>query len=132
LDGYGVTTTDTLSQSVKIPSGCHASLTFYLHINTAETTTSIAYDKLTVKAGSTTLVTCSNLNTSYSQKTFSLSGYAGTTVTLIFTGTEDSQKQTSFVIDDTAVTSAEAGRTELGSQLRHNHGGWCCQVRAEQ
>ena len=106
LDGYGITTTDTLSQSVTIPSGCHASLTFYLHIDTAETTTSIAYDKLTVKAGSTTLATYSNLNhnTGYSQKTFSLSSYAGTTVTLTFTGTEDSQKQTSFVIDDTAVT----------------------------
>ena len=106
LDGYGVTTTDTLSQSVTIPAGCHASLTFYLHIDTAETTTSIAYDKLTVKAGSTTLVTYSNLNhnTGYSQKTISLSSYAGTTITLTFTGTEDSQKQTSFVIDDTAVT----------------------------
>ena len=38
LDGYGTTHTDTLSQSVTIPAGCHATLSFYLHIDTAETT----------------------------------------------------------------------------------------------
>ncbi|MER7186484.1 M4 family metallopeptidase, partial [Streptomyces hyaluromycini] len=63
LDGYGSTHTDTLSQSVTIPSGCTATtFTFYLHIDTAETTTSTQYDKLTVTAGSTTLATYSNLN----------------------------------------------------------------------
>ena len=45
-----------------IPAGCAATLTFYLHIDSAETTTSTQYDKLTVKAGSTTLATYSNLN----------------------------------------------------------------------
>src|SRR5438093_1496506 len=40
LDGYGSTHTDTLSQSVTIPSGCKATLTFYLHIDTSETTSS--------------------------------------------------------------------------------------------
>jgi len=34
---------------------------------------------------------------------FSLSGYAGQTITLKFTGSEDYELQTSFVIDDTAV-----------------------------
>lgn len=105
LDGYGVTRTDTLSQRVTIPAGCHASLSFYLHIDTAETTTSKKYDMLTVAANSTTLVTYSNLNhnSGYSLKTFDVSAYAGQTVTFTFTGTEDSQKQTSFVIDDTAL-----------------------------
>ena len=42
-----------------IPAGCAATLTFYLHIDTAETTTTTAYDKLTVKAGTTTLATYS-------------------------------------------------------------------------
>ena len=106
LDGYGVTHTDTLSQSVSIPAGCGATLTFYLHIDSAETTTSVQYDKLTVKAGSTTLATYSNLNkaSGYSQKSFNLSSFAGQTVTINFTGTEDSSLQTSFVIDDTALT----------------------------
>jgi Zn-dependent metalloprotease len=108
LDGYGSTHTDTLSQSVTIPSGCSATFTFYLHIDTAETTTSTQYDKLTVTAGSTTLATYSNLNAAsgYTQKSISLSSYAGSTVTLKFSGVEDSSLQTSFVVDDTAVTTS--------------------------
>ncbi|MFF4315516.1 M4 family metallopeptidase [Streptomyces sp. NPDC001507] len=108
LDGYGSTHTDTLSQSVTIPSGCTATtFTFYLHIDTAETTSSTQYDKLTVTAGSTTLATYSNLNAAsgYVQKSFSLGSYAGSTVTLKFSGVEDSSLQTSFVVDDTAVTT---------------------------
>jgi Zn-dependent metalloprotease len=108
LDGYGSTHTDTLSQSVTIPSGCKATLTFYLHIDTSETTTSTAYDKLTVTAGSTTLATYSNLNAAsgYTQKSFDLSSLAGSTVTLKFSGVEDSSLQTSFVVDDTALTTS--------------------------
>ncbi|GAA2483137.1 M4 family metallopeptidase [Streptomyces longisporus] len=107
LDGYGSTHTDTLSQSVTIPSGCKATLTFYLHIDTSETTSSVAYDKLTVTAGSKTLATYSNLNAAsgYTQKSFDLSSLAGSTVTLKFSGVEDSSLQTSFVVDDTALTT---------------------------
>ncbi|MEU2736070.1 putative Ig domain-containing protein, partial [Streptomyces sp. NPDC007095] len=108
LDGYGSSHTDTLSQSVTVPAGCKASFTFYLHIDTAETTRSTAYDKLTVTAGSTTLSTYSNLNAAsgYAQKTFDLSSFAGQTVTLKFSGVEDSSLQTSFVVDDTALTTS--------------------------
>ncbi|MFC8366085.1 putative Ig domain-containing protein [Streptomyces griseorubiginosus] len=107
LDGYGSAHTDTLSQSVTVPSGCKATFTFYLHIDTKETG-STAYDKLTVSAGSTTLATYSNVNAAsgYVQKSFDLSSYAGSTVTLKFSGVEDSSLQTSFVIDDTAVTTS--------------------------
>ncbi|PYC80855.1 hypothetical protein C7C46_11965 [Streptomyces tateyamensis] len=104
LDGYGSTHTDTLSQTVTIPAGCKATFSFWLHIDTAETG-STAYDKLTVAANTTTLATYSNVNaaTGYVQKSFDLSSYAGQSVTLKFTGTEDSSQQTSFVIDDTAL-----------------------------
>ncbi|MFF8596112.1 putative Ig domain-containing protein [Streptomyces sp. NPDC015220] len=107
LDGYGSSHTDTLSQSVTVPAGCKATLTFYLHVDTAETTTGSQYDKLTVTAGSKTLATYSNLNagSGYSQKSFDLSSLAGSTVTLKFNGVEDSSLQTSFVIDDTALTT---------------------------
>ncbi|MFI2200635.1 putative Ig domain-containing protein [Streptomyces sp. NPDC020192] len=107
LDGYGSSHTDTLSQSVTIPAGCKASFTFYLHVDTAETG-STAYDKLTVTAASTTLATYSNVNAAsgYAQKTLDLSSFAGQTVTLKFTGVEDSSLQTSFVVDDTAVTTS--------------------------
>ena len=106
LDGYGSTHTDTLSQSVAIPAGCKATLSFWVHIDSSETTTTKAYDKLTVQAGSTTLATLSNLNkgSGYVQKTYDVSALAGQTVTVKFTGTEDSSLQTSFVVDDTAVT----------------------------
>jgi len=105
MDGYGTTHTDTLTQSVTIPAGCSATLSFYLHVDTAETTTSTQYDKLTVKAGSTTLATYSNLNAAsgYSLKSFNVSSLAGQTVTISFSGTEDSSLQTSFVIDDTGL-----------------------------
>ncbi len=105
LNGYGTTHTDSLSQSVTIPAGCHATLSYYLHIDTKETTTTTAFDKLTVTAGSATLASYSNLNknTGFTQKSFDLSSYAGQTVTLKFNGVEDSSLATSFVIDDTAV-----------------------------
>jgi subtilisin family serine protease len=109
LNGYGTSHTDTLSQSVTLPAGCSSyTLTFWLHIDTAETTTTVQYDKLTVQVGTTTLATYSNLNkaTGYSQKSFNLSAFAGQTVTLKFTGVEDSSLQTSFVVDDTALTVA--------------------------
>ncbi len=112
LNGYGSTRTDSLSQSVSLPSGCSTyTFSFWLHIDSAETTSSVQYDKLNVQVLSSsgsvlaTLATYSNLNkaSGYSQKSFSLASYAGQTVTLKFTGTEDVSLQTSFVLDDTAV-----------------------------
>ncbi len=109
LDGYGSTHTDTLSQSFTVPSTA-TTLTFWLRVTTAETTTSTAYDKLTVqlKNSAGTVVatqTFSNLNasTSYAQKSFTVSSYRGQAVTIAFTGTEDSSLQTSFLVDDASV-----------------------------
>ncbi|MEV4255441.1 M1 family aminopeptidase [Spirillospora sp. NPDC049652] len=106
LDGTGSTHTDTLSQTVTLPAGCSAaSLSFWLHVDTGESPGSIAYDKLTAKIGSTTLATYSNQDAAsgYTKKTFDVSAYAGQTVTLTFTGTEDVSLQTSFVLDDIAL-----------------------------
>ncbi|SCF26168.1 Zn-dependent amino-or carboxypeptidase, M28 family [Micromonospora viridifaciens] len=106
LDGYGTSHTDTLSQSVTLPAGCSSyTLSFWLHIDTAETTSSTAYDKLTVQVGTTTLATYSNLNAAagYTQRTFNLAAYAGQTVTLKWTGVEDVYLQTSFVLDDVTL-----------------------------
>ncbi|MET7687692.1 hydrolase [Streptomyces sp. NPDC005483] len=112
LDGYGSARTDTLSQPVTVPAACTtATLSFYLHVDTAETTTTTAYDTLKVQVLNSsgtvlsTLATYSNLNAAsgYTQRSFSLAGYAGQTVTLKFTGTEGSTLQTSFVLDDTAL-----------------------------
>ena len=53
-----------------------------------------------------TLATYSNLNKAagYQLRTINVAGFAGQTVTLKFTGVEDSSLQTSFVVDDTALT----------------------------
>ncbi|WP_063770916.1 phospholipase D-like domain-containing protein [Streptacidiphilus neutrinimicus] len=112
LDGYGSTTTDTLAQSVAVPAGCtNANFSFWLHVDTAETSKTTAYDTLKVQVLNSsgtvlgTLATYSNLNAAsgYQQHTFSLASYIGQTVTLKFTGSEDSEYQTSFVVDDTAL-----------------------------
>ncbi|MDI1463338.1 M28 family peptidase [Catellatospora sp. KI3] len=102
LSGYGYAATDAISQTVTIPSGCtSAVLAYWLHIDTEEYE-AVAYDTFTVKANGTTLVTLSNVNAAagYTQRTVNLGAYAGQTVTLTFTGTEDSNLQTSFVLDD--------------------------------
>jgi PKD repeat protein len=112
LDGYGTTHTDTLSQTVSIPMSCMtATLSFWLHVDTAETTTTTAFDTLAVQilnsSGTvlSTLHTYSNLDHigGYLQHSFALTPYIGQTITLKFAGAEDFEKQTSFVIDDTAI-----------------------------
>ncbi|MFL6055114.1 MAG: putative Ig domain-containing protein [Actinoallomurus sp.] len=113
LDGYGTTHTDTLSQQVTIPASAKtATLSFWLHIDTAETGTT-AYDTLNVQIlnGSgtvlATLATYSNAAHAlgYTQHTFNLAAYTGQTITIKFTGSEDYTAQTSFVLDDTALTT---------------------------
>lgn len=121
LDGTGSSRTDTLSQSVTVPSGCStATLSYWLHVDTAETTTSTAYDRLTVQLGGSTLATYSNLdkNTGYVQKTVDVSSYAGQTVSLSFTGTEDSSLRTSFVLDDIALDTSGGGTTPPADSTR--------------
>ena len=112
LDGYGTTHTDTLSQRVTIPSNCvSATYSFWLHIDTSETTTTTAFDTLKVQVLNSsgtvlsTLATFSNLNhnTGYAQHSYSLNSFIGQTITLKFTGTEDVSLQTSFVNDDNAL-----------------------------
>jgi hypothetical protein len=114
LNGNGTTTTEYAYQTVTVPScTTTATLSFYLKIDTAETTTSTAYDKLQVQvrnsAGTVlaTLATYSNLNksTTYAQKTFSLAAYKGQTIRIYFNGTEDSSLQTSFLLDDVTLNT---------------------------
>lgn len=112
LCGYGTTRTDYVYQTVTIPStATTATLSFWVRIDSAETTTSIAYDKLNVQISTnggstyTTLATYSNLNknSTYVQKAFDLSAYRGLSVRVRLYATEDSSLQTSFVVDDTAL-----------------------------
>ena len=114
LDGYGSTHTDTLAQTITIPAGAtSASLSYWLHVDTAETTTTRANDTLSLQLLSKTggllrtPARFSNLNRApgYSQHTLDLSAYRGQTITLKFVGTENSTAQTSFVLDDITLTT---------------------------
>lgn len=113
LAGTGATRTDNLYQQVAIPStAASATLSFWLQVQSAETTTTSAYDTLKVQvrnSGGTILATpatYSNLNkgTSYTQKSLDLSAYKGQTVQVFFVGTEDASLQTTFLVDDVALT----------------------------
>ena len=109
IDGYDKATTDTLSQAITIPAGCtNYVLTFWLHIDTAQTSTTTAYDTLNVQVLNSsgtvlgTLATFSNLNhnTGYAEHTYNVGAYAGQSVTLLFTGVQVSTRQTSFVVGE--------------------------------
>ncbi len=112
LGGNGKTVTETLYQTVTIPANATlATLSLYLHIDTAETTSSSAYDKLAISiqnaSGTTlkTLATYSNLGKAagYQSRSFDLSAYKGQTLRVYFKMTEDTSNQTSFVVDDVSL-----------------------------
>jgi hypothetical protein len=112
LNGYGSAHTDTVYQSVAIPAAAtQATLTFWLDVVTDETTTTQAWDTLTVELRNSsnaviaTLATYSNLNApgGYTQKTFNLAAYKGSTVRVYFKGVEGAQVATSFIVDDVSL-----------------------------
>ena len=114
LNGYGAAHTDTLYQQIAIPStATTVTLSVWLKVVSAETTTTQAFDTLKVQlrnsAGTllTTLATYSNLNkgSSYVEKTFNIATYKGQTVRVYFEGIEGSTVATSFLIDDVTVTA---------------------------
>lgn len=118
LDGYGAVHTDTLLQTVSIPStSTNATLSFWLHIDTAETTTTAANDTLKVQIRNssgallTTLATYSNLNViaDYVQVLFDVTSYKGQTVQLYLVGVENSSLKTSFIVDDFALNVSSSG-----------------------
>lgn len=110
LDGYGTSHTDTVSQTVTIPSGhTTATLQYYLHI---DTTKSNAVDTFTVQvlnSSGTVLATVGsftngNANSGYTAETANLSAYIGQTVTIKFTGKETSSSgNTDFTLDNVTL-----------------------------
>ena len=53
FNGNGSADTDTVSQTVTIPAGCTATLTYWLHIDTTESTSTAKPDTFTVAAART-------------------------------------------------------------------------------
>ena len=116
LNGYGSANTDYVYQDVAISaSATAAKLVFYIGIDTAETTTTTAYDKLTLTIRDTantllkTLATYSNLKKSagYVRQEFDVLEFKGKTIRVYFYGQEDASLQTSFRIDDAALNETK-------------------------
>jgi hypothetical protein len=112
LNGRGVANTEALAQTVTVPAGAaSATLSLWLHVATSETQPS-AFDTLRVQVRSSsnvvlkTLATYSNLNAAagYAQKSFPVTQFAGQTVRIYLLGHEDASLQTSFDLDDFALS----------------------------
>jgi hypothetical protein len=108
LDGYGQAHVDTLSQTVAIPaSASRATLSFWLHVDTAESGGDIV-DWMRVEIKSATGILLARLNTysnrdaadGYTQHTFDMARFRGQTIQLTCTAKEDAQRETSFLLDD--------------------------------
>jgi hypothetical protein len=113
LDGYGTAHTDTVAQTVTIPSTCKtASLSFWLEVQSNDPTNK-ASDTFTVQVLNSsgtvlaTLGTFSNqtANGAYAQHTFSVAPYIGQKITIKYTGKEtlSNGHNTSFFEDDNAL-----------------------------
>ena len=110
LGGNGTTSSEYEQQTVTIPStSTSATLTYWVSVDSSETTSYTAYDKASVTvtpSGGTarTVASYSNLTKgAWKQVTVDLSAYKGQSVTLKFSATEDSSAQTSFVFDDVSI-----------------------------
>ncbi|MGE9808261.1 M4 family metallopeptidase [Janibacter sp. G1551] len=112
LGGNGSSASESEQQTVTVPSTATApKLTYWVRVDTAESL-STAYDtfkaQIVVNGVTTTLTSLSNrdANSTWVQKSYDLSAYKGKSVTVKFSATEDSSLQTSFVVDDTAVSTS--------------------------
>jgi hypothetical protein len=114
IGGGGTNQNGTAFQQVAIPSTAAGTLTFWLNITTAETTTTTAFDRLMVEVRNTagtvlaTVATYSNLNANppsgnYALRTVDLSAFKGQTVRVTFHATTDVSLATSFRIDDVSL-----------------------------
>jgi hypothetical protein len=111
MGGLGKKHKDTLYQQVAIPASGSVSLTFFLHIDTAEGSGVFDTMKVQIRNSSNTvlktLATYSNqnANSGYVQKTFDVTSFAGQTIRVFLLAKEDASAQTSFVVDDFALTA---------------------------
>lgn len=111
--GVNNSTSGQSYQTVTIPSTACGNLTFWLNVTSSETTTTTQYDRLFVEVRNTsgtllgTLGTFSNLNKGtagvYTQRSFSMASYRGTTVRLQFRATNDVSLPSTFRVDDVSL-----------------------------
>ncbi|WP_462416944.1 S8 family peptidase [Kytococcus sp. Marseille-QA3725] len=110
LGGNGASSTEAVGQEVTVPADATA-LEFQLRVETEEGYDYYRYDQLQVEVRDTdgklldVLGTYSNGDhaTEYGTESLDLSAYAGQSVVVEFSATEDSSTPTTFLVDDVAV-----------------------------
>ena len=109
LDGYGEAHTDTLAQTVTIPSTCvSATFTYWAEVNSSTTNTANKLVLEVLNSSGTVLqtvpvVTAANNDSAYVEYTTNLASYIGQKITLKFIGTEVSGGNTNFFEDSNAL-----------------------------
>jgi hypothetical protein len=100
----------SVSQSVTIPAGATAALTFWLSVTSNDSSasaTDIIYVEVVEGSSTSLLGTFSNLNKGaagvYSMKSFSVAQWRGKTVTLRFRATTNNKQATNFYVDDVSL-----------------------------
>ena len=106
LDGYSSPVTDPgVSQTVSIPAGCTATLSYFLFVGSNEPSTPTDYFYVT--ANGTHVQTFNNTSSTggkYVKKSVNLNSYAGKSVTIKFYAVQRGYRTTNFFIDSTALT----------------------------
>ncbi|MBV8155851.1 MAG: hypothetical protein JOY98_15650, partial [Candidatus Eremiobacteraeota bacterium] len=115
LDGYTSPETDTLAQTVNIPGGCSATLTYYLWINTSEPSGAVDTLTLTVNGSTKQSFSNANANGGYVKQTVNLSSYAGGSAKIQWTSNQTGSYETDFFVDSTALTLSGGGPTPTPS-----------------
>jgi hypothetical protein len=107
---------DLLYQDIAVPAGAtSATLTFWLRI-TSNDTSGTAHDTLAIEVRNTSNTVLQNLATfsntdapstgTWTQKTFTLSGYANQTIRITLHGKTDASIETVFRLDDVSVSAS--------------------------
>ncbi len=106
IDGYSSPVTDPgVSQTVAIPAGCTATLSYYLFVGTNESKTTVK-DTFYVTVNGTTVQTFNNTTNTgggYVKESVNLSSYAGSNATINFYGVQTGTRVTNFFVDSTSL-----------------------------
>ena len=109
LDGYGEAHTDTLAQTVTIPSTCvSAVFTYWVEVNSSTTNTANKLVLEVLNSSGTVLqtvpvVTAANNDSAYVEYTTNLASYIGQKITVKFVATEVNGGNTSFFEDSNGL-----------------------------
>ena len=106
IDGYSSPVTDPgVSQTVNIPAGCTATLSYYLFVGSNEPATPTDYFYVTVNGATVqSFNNTTNTGGGYVQKSVNVSAYAGKSATVKFYAVQHGYNTTNFFVDSTALT----------------------------